>query len=123
MTGYRFDTKKSDLLEALKHHRGLISHACEMAGVRRQTYYDWCEKDPEFAQAAKDIHESVGDFVESKLQRNIETGDTTAIIFYCKTKLKKRGYIEKSEIEHSGNMSLGLSMDQAKEAARQILED
>ena len=48
----------------------------------------------------EDATESLVDLVESKLIENIKENDNTSIIFFLKTKGKKRGYIEKQEIEH-----------------------
>ena len=45
------------------------------------------------------IQDSLLDLAESKLLENIENNENTAIIFYLKTKGKKRGYIEKQEVE------------------------
>ena len=88
--------KKELLLKCLKDTMGIIAQACEKAGIDRGTYYDWCNKDIEFKSKVDEINEMQIDFVESKLLQNTKKNDTTAIIFYLKTKGKKRGYSEKS---------------------------
>lgn len=93
------DKKKSDFLFALKNKRGNISEACTAANIGRNTYYQWIEKDDDFKQKAEDTQESLIDLAESKLMENIEDNDNTSIIFFLKTKGKKRGYIEKQEVE------------------------
>jgi transposase-like protein len=94
------DKKKSDFLIALKNNNGNISEACQAINIGRQTYYSWIEKDETFKQDAEDAQESLIDLAESKLVENIKDNDNTSIIFFLKTKGKKRGYIEKQEIEH-----------------------
>lgn len=107
--------RKKALLQALRKHYGLITHACEDAGVANKTYYRWLESDSEFAQAVKEIDDFVLDKVEKVAYEQMFEGyvdkygnlkkDTTMMIFHLKTKGKKRGYIEKQEIEHStGNL-------------------
>ena len=90
------EARKEKFLEALAHGYGIIATACEAIGIGRTTYYRWYNADPEFRERVDEITETQVDFVESKLIRAIDAGDTTATIFYLKTKGKKRGYNERA---------------------------
>ncbi len=46
----------------------------------------WYNTDPAFKERVGEITETQVDFVESKLMQSINANDTTAIIFYLKTK-------------------------------------
>lgn len=112
----KLDAKKR-VLECLIEKRGIVSEACRAAGIGRSTFYLWASEDEDFKKATEEAQEEAIDYVEGKLFERI-TGvkvykgvdaegneiiyDTppsdTAIIFYLKTKGKKRGYIEKSEV-------------------------
>ncbi len=100
--------KKEKLLKALQETQGLIYHACKKAGnISRSTYYRYMKDDPEFAQAVEDIKEAQIDYVEGQLIKNISDGKETSIIFYLKSKAKKRGYTEKAELDvTSGGKSI-----------------
>lgn len=94
----KLDPKKKKFVECLTGTYGLIAHACIKAKISRQTYYNWLQNDPLFAQVCEDVQEKTYDHVENSLLTNIKKGDTTAIIFYCKTKMRHRGYSDKLEI-------------------------
>ena len=89
--------KQRAFLKHFKEGSGIISYACESAGIARRTYYNWIEKDEKFKAAVEELSEEVIDKVESKLLRKINDEDLTAIIFYLKTKGKARGYVEMVE--------------------------
>ena len=91
--------KKEALLKALEKSLGVVTTACKQLDISRATYYRWLSEDEEFSKSAKDIQDVALDFVESKLFEQIQDSSTAATIFYLKTKGKKRGYVERSELD------------------------
>lgn len=97
-TKKRVEDKKALFLKAFEQSRGIIAPACRAISMTRQIYYKWLEDDPSFAEAVEAIRQEQIDIVESALLNKIEDGDTTAVIFYLKTKAKERGYSERTEL-------------------------
>lgn len=95
------ELNKKAVLKALEASLGVATQACKIAGVGRTQFYHWLATDEDFAQAVDDIQNIALDFAESKLHKLIENGNTTAVIFYLKTKGKNRGYVERSEVVNS----------------------
>jgi hypothetical protein len=91
--------KKESILEALEKSLGVVTVACKQADVPRSTYYKWLNEDEDFAKSVKDIENIALDFGESQLHKQIGDGNTSATIFFLKTKGKKRGYVERSELD------------------------
>ena len=90
--------KKESLLKALEQSLGVVTVACKKAAIPRSTYYKWLSEDEDFAREVKDIENVALDFAESHLHTQIRNENTSATIFYLKTKGKKRGYVERQEI-------------------------
>ena len=86
--------RKQIFLEALQSSLGIIAAACKACGISRRTFYNWHRDDEAFRTAVDEITEMQLDYVEDRLLKLIKIGDTTATIFYLKTKGKKRGYSE-----------------------------
>lgn len=95
----RTQERKQAVIEALQESLGIVTTACINAGVSRSQFYEWLKNDKEFAKAVEDIEDVTLDFVEGKLLQNVKDNDTQSILFYLKTKGKRRGYTERSEIQ------------------------
>jgi hypothetical protein len=93
---------KKKMIEALTSSLGIVTTACTNTGISRKTHYQWYNKDINYKVAVDDVVDIALDFAESMLYKKIQDGDTIATIFYLKTKGKRRGYVERQEIEHSG---------------------
>ena len=93
------------MIQALEQTLGVVSPACKKAKIGRTQYYNWLKEDEDFANAVKDIENISLDFVETQHYKQIKEGNVASIIFHLKTKGRKRGYQEKQEIEHTGNMN------------------
>ncbi len=81
-------------LDMLRIAKGNIGEACRTMKLGRDMYLRWLNDDRDFRFQVMVLMEEIGDFVEDQLMRRIQEGDTQATIFYCKTKLKHRGYQE-----------------------------
>jgi len=92
------NTLKKKVIDCLVKTKGIVTDACRMAGIGRTAFYEWLKDDPEFAAAVEDAKEQAIDFVEGRLFNLIENEDTTATIFFLKTRGKNRGYVERSEV-------------------------
>lgn len=71
-----------------------VSAMCIAIGCTRASFYKWIKKDLNLEEMINEANESIIDFAESKLIEHISNGDVTSLIFFLKTKGKKRGYVE-----------------------------
>jgi hypothetical protein len=93
------DIQKRRMLDALEKSLGIVTTACKSAGIHRSTHYEWLIKDENYKSEVESTSEITLDFAESQLHKQINEGNTSATIFFLKTKGKKRGYVERQEFE------------------------
>ena len=94
--------KKKNFINMFYESTGNVSHICKTLNMSRQCYYEWMEKDPEFASAINNESEALLDFAESKLFEKMNSGDVISLLFFLKCKGKSRGYVEKVEHDVRG---------------------
>jgi hypothetical protein len=98
--------KKAAMVKAMEEALGIVSAAARKVGIDRSTHYQWLKDDETYRAAIDSIQDIALDFAESQLHKQIQNGEVSSTIFYLKTKGKKRGYIERQEFQHEGQVSL-----------------
>jgi hypothetical protein len=122
-------TIKKAMLEALEKSLGIVTTAAKTVGIDRSTHYNWLKEDEAYKEAVEGISDMAIDFAESQLNQLMsgakhqvvtnkgeiveikDAPNPSSIIFYLKTKGKKRGYIEKQEVEVSGEREIFKGLD------------
>ena len=69
----------------------------------RYTFDSWSKKlksNEDYKKQCTEIDNMTLDFAESQLHKQIAEGNTSATIFFLKTKGKKRGYVERMEVDN-----------------------
>ena len=112
----------ADFLIAYEKSLGVLKPACDMTGMCRKTIWEWRKKYPEFDAACHDCEETAVDFVETKLYKLINDGAEASTIFYLKTKGRKRGYVEKHEVDMSAEVK-GVTVNVTNQETAQVLQD
>ena len=95
---------KKRVLIQLDLKYGNVSLTCQACQISRTTFYSYYNNDDAFKECVDDISEAILDIAETKLFQAVNAGELAAIFFTLKTKGKKRGYVEKQEHEHSGQI-------------------
>lgn len=117
------DSKKKDLvISKLEESRGVVTIACKNAGVSRSAFYEWLKDDADFAARVEDAREQAVDYVEGKLFDLIDGKDTTATIFFLKTRGKSRGYVERQEVTGADSQPLKIQIDFKNATIEQLRE-
>lgn len=115
---------KEAFLTQLEQSFGLVSTTCRKVGISRSTYYKWRKDDSQFADRADDIKELQKDAVEALILKKMKDGDTSMLIFYAKTQMKDRGYVERTEIVGKDGADLSFAkydLSKLTDAQRQVL--
>lgn len=105
----------SKIIEVYASKAANLSATAKALNVDRKTLYKRRQESAELDSQMTDVEESLLDFTESKLMQQIDASNLTAIIFYLKTKGRRRGYIERQENEFSMHPFLQLMQDQMDE--------
>lgn len=99
----RKDIKIGEAATALLKAAGNIADAARLLGCTRQTLWSRVQENKTLKAVCAEAVEETLDLAESKLVDQIKKGNLGAICFYLKTRGRKRGYVEKQEVETSGS--------------------
>lgn len=101
-TSKKLTKRQLNFIEALDKSLGIVTQAAKITGTPRETHYLWMREIPLYAEKVNACNELVLDFAESSLYKQVQEGVPASTIFMLKCRGKSRGYVEKSQLEHSG---------------------
>jgi len=108
------NTNKNIFINQLIRNNFHITNTCIQTNTNRMTYYHWLRTDEKFAKKMDDLRELDVDNFEDALRVLVEERNPQAVIFGLKTRGKNRGYIERTEVEHSGSQRIEFNIIQPK---------
>ena len=95
------DTLKKNMLEALEKTLCIVTSACKMVGISRNTHYRWLQEDAEYARDVDDLENVILDFAESQLHVQIKEGSVPATIFLLKTRGKNTQHTKHTPVSYT----------------------
>lgn len=105
LAGHGKRARQHLFLYALTQSMFNVSQSLRRLCIPRKTYETWKANDPEFTELMDEIHWHKQNFFEQAFIARVAAGDTAATIHAAKTVLRDRGYNEKIEVEHTGNIT------------------
>jgi len=96
---------KAKLKKAIDGSYGNVTAIALRLNCARKTVYEKLEKYPELKLVLKDERDKIVDLAENKLLAAVNRGSEYSINLVLRTLGKERGYTEKQEIQHSGEVA------------------
>jgi len=90
------------MIESMKATLGIVTASCKQVGIERVTHYRWLKENPEYAKGINESELDLKDFAEGALLQLLHEKNPMIVWNVNKTRNKDRGYMEKQEIEHTG---------------------
>lgn len=87
-----------EMAEAIRKSHGILAGAAAMLGCSRATVHKFVNRYQSCRDAYTEESETLVDFAEQQLYKEVQDRNITAIIFTLKTKGRKRGWVERQEI-------------------------
>lgn len=107
---------------AIYEARGMLSIAARKLGTTARTVKGFVDREEICRVAYEEADEMLLDFVEAKLYQKIKAGDIASIIFYLRTKGKRRGYTEKLKDNDESDPATKRALLQEQEEKQRELE-
>lgn len=96
--------KKELFLHCLAGSHFNPSKACRKVGIPYREYQGWINNDYEFAQLIIEMGEHRGNFYDEKFNELVEEKEPSVVVWAQKTYNRNRGFGDKVEIKHSGEI-------------------
>jgi hypothetical protein len=104
----------------LRKHDGNMAAVARTYGVNRSTVKRFVDAHPSLLAVCADCREALKDTAEKSLQAAVKKGEAWAVCFFLKCQAKDRGYVERQEVDHGGDVGLRVKrvvVDAAGDAA------
>ena len=95
-----------EVIAAVRANKGILTLAAKSLGCTRQTVHNYVNNYATVKDAVDEERDSLIDMAEAKLFDQVRQGNMTAIIFTLKTIGKHRGYVERQELAHDGDVKI-----------------
>lgn len=94
----------------LRKYEGNMASVALKFGVTRQAVFMFCKAHPELQDVLQESRETMKDVAESSLHAKVREGEGWAVRFYLRNQARDRGYIERSELDHTGTFRATISV-------------
>ena len=95
---------KQRFKEAVQGTGGIMLSIAKNLNASRSGVYKFCNKHPDMMELRHQEEEKIIDICENSLFTQAKDKEQWAVKYLLSTKGKKRGYVEKQEVEHSGGI-------------------
>lgn len=111
LNGQTIKLRQELFVHALVNSNFDLSTACRMVAVSRRTLEEW-RQDPDFRELINEIQWHKKNFFEHALVDLVAMRHPGATVWVNKTLNADRGYGEKVEVQHSGQLDVSFSIDE-----------